>query len=91
MAKLPLRLLCIPPSWASLSKKSDQSSASDSLLPPWWLSKVASDNEGVEGVRRKGDRGILSRELEAPGRARPACSLCSVKDVLIWMLSVVEV
>jgi hypothetical protein len=38
---------------------------------------------GVEGVRRKGDSGILSRELEAPGRASPACSLCSDYSVSI--------
>jgi len=47
------------------------------------LSKLASDNEGVDGVRRKGDRGILSIEWEAPGRANPACSLCSAQVVSI--------
>lgn len=78
-ARLPLRLMpWPPPSWASRSRKSDQSSASDSLLPPAWLSKVESDREGVLGVRLKGESGTLNIEFEAPGRARPACSLCSV-------------
>jgi hypothetical protein len=36
-------------------------------------------SEGVEGVRRKGERGMRRPEDAEvpPGRARPACSRCS--------------
>jgi hypothetical protein len=71
------------PSVASPSKKSCQSSASDSLLLlllAMSIGSVAAEfKEGVEGVRRKGDRGMRRpvEECEVPGRARPACSFCS--------------
>lgn len=76
-ATLPA-LLLVPPSCASRSKNSDQSSASDSLLPPALSGMKSEDNVGVLGVRRKGDSGTRKAEFEAPGRARPACSRCSV-------------
>ena len=64
------------PSCASCSKKSDHSSARDSfLVPPSGKNSV--DNAGVLGVRCHGDTGTLRFGLEAPGRARPACSRCS--------------
>lgn len=71
-------LLLDPPSKASRSRNSDQSSASDSLLPLVLSGIKSDDNEGVLGVRRNGDSGTLRAELEAPGRASPACSLCAV-------------
>jgi hypothetical protein len=69
------------PSAASRSRKSCQSSASDSLLLELLAINIGSDiefNEGVLGVRRKGDIGTRREEPEdVPGRARPACSRCS--------------
>jgi hypothetical protein len=39
-------------------------------------------SDGVEGVRRNGEMGIRRPEVDAaPGRARPACSRCSVKGL----------
>jgi hypothetical protein len=73
------------PSVASLSRKSCHSSASDSLLLDelaMSMGSVAAElREGVEGVRRKGDKGIRSpvEECDVPGRARPACSFCSAQ------------
>lgn len=65
------------PSCASCSKKSDQSSARDSfLVPP--SGKKSVDKAGVLGVLCHGDIGTRRFGLDAPGRARPACSLCSV-------------
>lgn len=71
-----------PPSCASRSRKSDHSSASDSLLlplppPPAPSGMKSEDNEGVLGVRRKGESGTRRAAFEAPGRARPARSRCS--------------
>jgi hypothetical protein len=61
------------PSCDSRSKKSDHSSARDSLLV-----RVSScESDGVLGVRRNGDMGTRSALLDAPGRAKPACSFCS--------------
>jgi len=55
VAPLPLR----EPSLASRSRKSDQSSANDSLLLELLAMSIGSlmplFSEGVEGVRRKGD------------------------------------
>lgn len=65
------------PSWASCSRKSDQSSASDSFfVPP--SGKKSVDNAGVLGVLCHGEIGTLRLGLDAPGLARPACSRCSV-------------
>ncbi len=65
------------PSWASCSRKSDQRSAKDSfLVPP--SGKKSVDKAGVLGVRCHGDTGTLRLGLEAPGRASPACSRCSI-------------
>jgi hypothetical protein len=62
------------PSCVSRSRKSDHSSARDSLLV-----RVSScESDGVLGVRRNGDMGTRRALLDAPGRARPACSFCSV-------------
>lgn len=70
------------PSAASLSKKSCHSSAKDSLLLELLAINIGSLtllSEGVEGVRRKGEMGMRRPEVDAaPGRARPACSRCSV-------------
>lgn len=68
----------LTPSWASCSKKSDQSSANDSFLVPL-SGKKSVDNAGVLGVRCQGDTGTLKLGFDAPGRARPACSLCSTE------------
>jgi hypothetical protein len=73
------------PSAASLSKKSCQSSANDSLLLEELAMSMGSAadaaelRDGVLGVRLKGDMGMRSPPvMEAvPGRARPACSFCS--------------
>lgn len=35
-------------------------------------------SEGVLGVRCQGETGTRRFGFEAPGRARPACSLCSI-------------
>jgi hypothetical protein len=79
-AALPRRDASLP-SAASRSRKSCHSSASDSLLLELLAINIGSDiefNEGVLGVRRKGDMGIRREEPEdVPGRARPACSRCS--------------
>lgn len=65
------------PSLASCSRKSDHSSASDSFfVPP--SGKKSVDNAGVLGVLCHGEIGTLRLGLDAPGRARPACSRCSV-------------
>lgn len=66
-----------PPSRASCSRKSDQSSASDSFLDPP-SGKKSVDKAGVLGVRCHGETGALNIGFEAPGLARPACSLCSM-------------
>lgn len=71
--------LLLLPSRASCSKKSDQSSAKDSFLLPL-SGKKSLDSEGVLGVRCHGETGIFRDGLDAPGRARPACSRCSVAD-----------
>ena len=64
------------PSCASCSRKSDQSSARDSFrVPP--SGKKSVDKAGVLGVLCHGDKGTRRFGLEAPGRARPACSRCS--------------
>jgi hypothetical protein len=75
-----------PPSAASRSKKSDQSSASDSLLLELLAISIGSVlsallSDGVDGVRLKGDSGMRRLLFDAPGRARPACSRCSARDV----------
>ena len=80
----PAELLCgdlgdLTPSRASCSKKSDQRSAKDSLLVPL-SGKKSVDKAGVLGVRCHGETGTLALGFEAPGRARPACSLCSVRS-----------
>ena len=65
------------PSCASCSKKSDQSSARDSfLVPPSGKNSV--DKAGVLGVLCHGDKGTRRLGFDAPGRARPACSRCSI-------------
>lgn len=67
----------------SRSKKSDHSSAKDSLLLELLAMSMGSFmpllREGVDGVRRKGDIGILRLLFEVPGRAKPACSFCSAQ------------
>lgn len=63
----------LPPSCASCSRKSDQSSARDSFLLPL-SGKKSVDSAGVLGVRCQGDNGTLRLGFDAPGRARPACS-----------------
>lgn len=66
------------PSCASCSKKSDQSSARDSfLVPP--SGKKSVDKAGVLGVLCHGDKGTRRLGFDAPGRARPACSRCSIR------------
>ena len=68
------------PACDSCSRKLDQSSASDSLLlAPLSMNSVA--KVGVLGERRGllGTRSLLEA-FEVPGRARPACSRCSVDD-----------
>ena len=65
------------PACASCSRKSDQSSARDSfLVPP--SGKKSVDKAGVLGVLCHGDKGTRRFGLDAPGRARPACSRCSM-------------
>ena len=75
MGSLPLR------ESDSRSKKSDHSSANDSLLLELLAMSIGSLipllRDGVDGVRRKGDIGMRRLLLEVPGRARPACSFCS--------------
>lgn len=69
------------PASASCSKKLDHSSASVSLLEgPLSMNSVA--RFGVLGVRRgvPGTRS-LPGIFEVPGRARPACSRCSICEV----------
>ena len=66
-----------PPSRASCSRKSDHSSANDSFLDPP-SGKKSVDKAGVLGVRCHGETGTLNVGFDAPGLARPACSLCSV-------------
>lgn len=86
---LPFRDPPLEPSRASRSRKSDHSSAKLSLLPlePRCSScdSAAADKDGVLGVRRKGDMGTRRDgavvDVEAPGRASPACSFCSVASV----------
>lgn len=77
MASLPLREL------DSRSRKSDQSSASDSLLLELLAMSIGSLipllSDGVDGVRRNGDIGMRRLLFEVPGRARPACSFCSAE------------
>jgi hypothetical protein len=75
---LPRQDEFILPTSASCSRKLDHSSASVSLLEaPLSMNSVA--RFGVLGVRR-GVPGTRSFPgiLEVPGRARPACSRCSV-------------
>jgi len=78
-AELPRR----PPadSSASRSRKSDHSSARDSLLDPVGLLTKSDVRPGVLGVRRNGDSGTRSCAFDAPGLARPACSRCSVVEL----------
>lgn len=65
----------------SRSRKSDHSSANDSLLLELLAMSMGSLipllRDGVDGVLRKGDIGMRRLVLEVPGRARPACSFCS--------------
>ena len=68
------------PSCDSCSRKSDHNSANDSFLLLLSNEKSA-DSVGVLGVRCQGDTGTLRLGFEAPGRARPACSRCSVFDI----------
>lgn len=83
---LPFLELPPVPSRASRSRKSDHSSAKLSLLAlePRCSSddSAAVDRDGVLGVLRNGDMGTRSdgvvTEVEAPGRANPACSFCSI-------------
>lgn len=75
---LPRRDGFILPTSASCSRKLDHSSANDSLLEaPLSMNSVA--RFGVLGVRRgvPGTRSFPGR-LDVPGRARPACSRCSI-------------
>jgi hypothetical protein len=71
------------PSAASLSRKSDQSSARPSLLARCSMSdEEESFSVGVLGVFRNGEMGTRSDEAmddddPPPGLARPACSFCS--------------
>lgn len=64
---------------ASFSKKSDHRSAKFSLLPP----EVSGPSDGMLDVLRNGDIGIRSDEFvdDAPGRANPVCSFCSVQSL----------
>ncbi len=62
---------------ASCSRKFDHSSPRDSLLLAR-SGKNSLDRDGVLGVRLNGDRGARRLLPEVPGRARPACSRCSV-------------
>ena len=71
-----LVLLDLVPSWASCSRKSDHNSANDSFRLPL-SGKNSAVNAGVLGVRCQGEMGVLKLGLDAPGRAKPACSLCS--------------
>jgi hypothetical protein len=68
------RLELSVPSPASRSKKSDHRSARFSLLP-----ETSAFKDAVLGLRN-GDIGTRSAEdvEDAPGRARPVCSFCSV-------------
>jgi len=91
VAVLGLLLLPSFPSCASLSRKSLHSSANESLLVG--VEALLSNcvlRDCVEGVRRKGEEGRRSVddiELEegAPGRARPACSFCSINKISILL------
>lgn len=66
------------PSSALRSRNPAQRSASDSLPDVDEVSEKNSVlNEGVLGVRWKGEAGRRNVLCEAPGRARPACSFCS--------------
>ena len=67
----------VAPSCASCSRKSDHSPASDSFLLLPSSGKNSVDKAGVLGVLCHGDTGALRLGLDAPGRARPACSRCS--------------
>ncbi|KAF1921986.1 hypothetical protein BDU57DRAFT_68751 [Ampelomyces quisqualis] len=70
------------PSAASLSRKSCHSSARDSLLLELLAINIGSLTLLTEGVdvRRKEDMGMRRPEVDAPpGRARPACSRCSLR------------
>src|SRR5690625_4725053 len=76
------------PAWASCSKKFDLSSARESLLSLvvlWFSEKNSVASDGVLGVRCTGVVGILRLPkvelVVPPGRARPACSRCSVIGV----------
>lgn len=61
-----------------LSRKPAQRSASDSLVDVGVGSeKNSALSDGVLGVRWKGDAGSRRLLVDVPGRARPACSLCS--------------
>jgi hypothetical protein len=44
-------------------------------------------SDGVDGVRRKGDMGMRRLLFEAPGRARPACSRCSILRISVMLLN----
>lgn len=79
LAALGLLELAVP-SPDSLSRKSDHSSARLSLLARCSISDVSAFSDGVLGVLLNGDIGTLNDEVKEmpPGRARPACSFCSV-------------
>lgn len=69
---------CPAPSCALRSRKPAHSSASDSLSRADDVSeKTSALREGELGVRWNGDAGRRRELLDVPGRARPACSLCS--------------
>ena len=63
---------------ASLCKNSENCAAKESVLPLPSLVMNSVDSDGVLGVRCQGDMGVRRFGLDAPGRARPACSRCSV-------------
>ena len=67
----------LAPSCVSCSRKSDHIPASDSFLLLPSSGKKSVDKAGVLGVLCHGDTGALRLGLDAPGRARPACSRCS--------------
>jgi hypothetical protein len=80
LAALPLLELSLP-SAASRSRNSCHISAKDSLLLELEAANIGSESDGVEGVRRKGDEGRRRLDMpDAPGRARPACSRCSMRS-----------
>jgi hypothetical protein len=89
---LPLLDAGLLPSSACRSKKSAHNSASDSLFSLLLAvsGKNSEDKDGVLGVRWNGERGSRKLLLDAPGRARPACSFCSSDQLrsaaIIWRI-----